>query len=625
MTIYIFLKRESKSEQEYGLLRYKEKVKCIYCRYLCFDNVFSNTLSQLKELGVKEVNIDNFISKNRENILREYVDIIGNLSVLYSNKKDWWATNLASKNRTLSPVLNTLYEFILSVRAIDKCNKDESDLYIIALSWPVIASIKRYTKANSIDTVVVNETASRLDYNFIWRVKKWYFLLKAVLSSFLNLIKIKTINSSLSIKNIEKDKSIYLIKSYTYLTAFDNKGSYYDPFFGDLSSYLEKKINNKCQVITIAQGFIGRYECYKKMIKLDKNIVIPIESFLYFRDILLAGFSLSWYWLARPVSIPKNVPFLGYNVSAILRTLASSSGQHIPFGDYLYFYIARRMAKYFKLKSCFLTYEGNHWEKMFTVGLRSVQPNLNIVGYQHSVVPLAATGMFLSKSEVGVSPQPNRIVTTGTITTDILKKNSYYPEGKIVSGCALRYQYLYSSINMRMRRPLNESCTILVALDGLLETVDLLFYTIEQAKKTPNFKFIIRTHPILPIDSIFYAFGKNRVNLPINIEVSSNRPLKDDIDESDMTLYWGSTVAVESLMAGLPIVHFKKRELLSNDPLFDFCSFKWVVQLDLSISRIVKEISLISDTEYVNRQKIGVEYVKKYFSKESEKNMKSFL
>jgi len=82
---------------------------------------------------------------------------------------------------------------------------------------------------------------------------------------------------------------------------------------------------------------------------------------------------------------------------------------------------------------------------------------------------------------------------------------------------------------------------------------------------------------------------------------------------------------VESLMAGLPIVHFKKRELLSNDPLFDFCSFKWVVQLDLSISRIVKEISLISDTEYVNRQKIGVEYVKKYFSKESEKNMKSFL
>ena len=268
MTIYIFLKRESKSEQEYGLLRYKEKVKCIYCRYLCFDNVFSNTLSQLKELGVKEVNIDNFISKNRENILREYVDIIGNLSVLNSNKKDWWATNLASKNRTLSPVLNTLYEFILSVRAIDKCNKDESDLYIIALSWPVIASIKRYTKANSIDTVVVNETASRLDYNFIWRVKKWYFLLKAVLSSFLNLIKIKTINSSLSIKNIEKDKSIYLIKSYTYLTAFDNKGSYYDPFFGDLSSYLEKKINNKCQVITIAQGFIGRYECYKKMIKL---------------------------------------------------------------------------------------------------------------------------------------------------------------------------------------------------------------------------------------------------------------------------------------------------------------------------------------------------------------------
>ena len=84
MTIYIFLKRESKSEQEYGLLRYKEKVKCIYCRYLCFDNVFSNTLSQLKELGVKEVNIDNFISKNRENILREYVDIIGNLSVLNS-------------------------------------------------------------------------------------------------------------------------------------------------------------------------------------------------------------------------------------------------------------------------------------------------------------------------------------------------------------------------------------------------------------------------------------------------------------------------------------------------------------------------------------------------------------
>ncbi len=91
----------------------------------------------------------------------------------------------------------------------------------------------------------------------------------------------------------------------------------------------------------------------------------------------------------------------------------------------------------FMLRSCLLTYEGNHWEKMFILGLRSVNPDLNIVGYQHSVVPQAAAGVFISKLETDIMPHPDSIITTGKTTSNIIKKYSFFLVVRLIQGVHL--------------------------------------------------------------------------------------------------------------------------------------------------------------------------------------------
>ena len=46
-----------------------------------------------------------------------------------------------------------------------------------------------------------------------------------------------------------------------------------------------------------------------------------------------------------------------------------------------------------------MTYENIAWENMFIMSLKQFSCNTKIIGYQHSVVPQSAAGMFIGKKE----------------------------------------------------------------------------------------------------------------------------------------------------------------------------------------------------------------------------------
>ncbi len=92
-----------------------------------------------------------------------------------------------------------------------------------------------------------------------------------------------------------------------------------------------------------------------------------------------------------------------------------------------------------------------------------------------------------------------------------------------------------------------------------------------------------------------------------------------------MVLYSGTTVCLDALAGGLPVIDVEFDDFLSPDPLFDFSDFKWTAANREELLDAVEEISALSDDEYYKRQEKGLEYVQQYFLPVNEENLAEFI
>ena len=590
--------------------------------YLCLDQGKQKFCDTLKINKLIRAELLQLSDAERENILNGYIDLIGNISTKNQNSREWWASDISSKNRVTSPMQELLNNIVVSVKTIEMCVNESKDLYIFGVHSPIIIFLKEYARSEKIDIQIISRRLRWLNYKKI--IKKYFFLFRVIISSLKNILLTHFVFGR--VNKIDKSRPVILIKSFVFPSAFINKGKYEDPFFGGLEIFLKKHLSENTQIITVSQGFSERYRLYKKMKSVHSQIIFPIEKFLRMKDVFLGGASIFRFWLFGSIKIPKKIFFLKNNLSSTLQEIVDSTGDSIPFGDYLYYYLARRIAKSYKLQTCYMTYEGNHWERMFIIGLREIRPNIEIIGYQHAAIPQSAAGIFISCKEVSLIPHPDRIITTGEKVTEILHKNSCFPKNRIQSGCALRYQYLYSLVQSPIRKISRNTYTILLVL-GDLESLSLLLYAIKEAKLLSDVNFIIRTHPILPLEQFFSICGMDYSDLPNNMSISNIDYVQGDIERCDTVLYWSSSVALEALMMGKSLIYFDRGDVLSFDPMsfIDFNDLKWTVQFDESILSIVDEVTNMKHSEFVVKVNKGREHIMDYFSQENKENMKVFI
>jgi hypothetical protein len=592
--------------------------------YLCLDKKMQNFCDSIKNTKATKVKLPTLSNYEHKNILKDYVNLVGEISFVNSKSKIWWASDISSKNRLLSPLLSTLENINFIINSIKFCRDNSKNLFIIDIDSPISIFLTEYAKKEKIILQKNSEYFLKFSYRYRAMLSKWLHLVRSIASSFLAIFYTRL--SFGSISRIDKSIPIYLIKSHVFPSALISNNAYYDPFFGRLSDYLMNEIPENSQVVTLSQGFSNRYKLYKKMRGLSNSIVVPVESFICINDIFLAGVSIARSWIFSPIRVPNNILFLNYNLSNTVRELVSITGGSIPFSDYLYYYAALRMARRYQIKVCYLTYEGNHWERMFIMGLKEICPTIEVIGYQHSTIPQSAAGVFISEREVSIIPHPDRVITTGIKATQILSENSFFPQEKIQTGCALRYQYLYK-LDYKVTKQIGEKYTLLVALESAIEASKLFLYAIRQAESFNHISFIVRAHPAFPIDDMFDIIGVKFDNLPHNMEVSESIHVVDDIERSDAVLYWGSTVSLEALMMGKPVISFDMGNMLSFDPLslLNFSGLKWIINEYTSMHDIINKILCMDDDKFLSKANIGRKEIEKYFSQRTIDNMQVFL
>jgi hypothetical protein len=210
-------------------------------------------------------------------------------------------------------------------------------------------------------------------------------------------------------------------------------------------------------------------------------------------------------------------------------------------------------------------------------------------------------------------------LTVGEAPKRIIQRYGDSPYGWVNATCGLRFEYLFGRPELERKKRGN----ILIALEGIKEVESMVSFVIQALHSTDKYRVRIRTHPVLR----WKYFQKRGLNIAgkESFQLSETTPLMEDLEWADVVTYWGSTVALEALSLGLPVVHYQNSSLLSLDPLFECGHLKWNVSEGDSFVRVLDQIFAMDDAEFFLQRQMAQDYLKEYFLPINEMNIRYFV
>lgn len=548
----------------------------------------------LRKYNIREAAFDNLVPGEREQFLEEYINLIGMIG-RECNSRYWWGTDMSSKNRSTCRLPFIIHEFLFVVKSISEMT---GDILVVNPSWVILKSLKQFMVGEKIEFSVVGDNAeheepaamkvrnlARVLYvtvRLIWR--RFYFL--------------SVLRKKLSI--LTRDREYYVIKTFLYDHSFDQNGKYRDTFFGIIPDFLKGSKN----VLVLADVLGKTRSLGRAMRRCDSHLILPLEIFLPAADIA----KMARKAISGRISLVGRYSFFGYDVSAIIRDELNRTGDGIAFYQFLHYPAIKRLLEKIRVGTFLLTYENNPWEKMCMMAVRESADPAKIIGYQHSVVPQSSANAFISRYESDIIPIPDRILTVGEMPKRIMERYGFFEPGRIKPACGLRFEYLFKTV----RHPRLREGHIFLALEGLEGAHRLLNYAMKNLMRNPSYEVRFRTHPEMPLHKFRKKLAYSLQDMP-NFRRTENALLKDDLAWADVVLYWGSTVSLEAILTGRPLIRYNMDTVLDYDPLFECDHLKWTVNDNTSLVDTLEKIYSLDDATFDREWSAAKEYISQYF------------
>ncbi len=217
---------------------------------------------------------------------------------------------------------------------------------------------------------------------------------------------------------------------------------------------------------------------------------------------------------------------------------------------YLRFCTGRNIAQGPPHISSFIYIFENHiWEKMFCLAFRRWSGSTCLVGYAHSIVNPMYTCYSVSPFEKDLVPLPDIIAVNGARAQQVLAKSGFSPAKIAVTG-TLRYQHM----DKRKFFPKgHQKKKLLVALSiGVNESVELVHKVVLALGGKEGMCIDIKCHPATPFALISRYFPA----LPTNVRIRED-PVETLLEFADVLLYAESTVCIEALAMGVPVINVR--------------------------------------------------------------------
>jgi hypothetical protein len=380
---------------------------------------------------------------------------------------------------------------------------------------------------------------------------------------------------------------------------YDNcihQGAYHDHFFGDLHQHIKLSGHS----VTFLSSPIGNYKksAHKTNEINEVQLILPL-SIITWTEL----FSLMLRVLVRRLRFPR-ANFDGCDFSKLLSWSARRFDFFFNFDAEIFYLATKKICKKKIIDRLILIYEGNVFERACIQAFRKFSEGI-IIGYSHAVVFPLNLKIRVTNKEKAKRPEPDVLVSTGSGTKKLLVEAGNRDPSSITSGCSLRY------IPHRNDSPSNDrNFTILVALDGVWSTVSVLNWLMQQANLFKGYKVRLRGHPNVPIEMLLTDCICDK---PDNFFIS-NSSLKEDIASCFCVLYRQTSVGLQALMNGAPVIHLAIDAPLVCDPIRDFTAFKWTISSPEELSQALQEIHAIELGQMKDAIRLSRAYAERYFA-----------
>jgi len=520
---------------------------------------------------MKKINIENLTSEPKDKFMQDYIDLIGKLSNKY-NSIYWWATTISSKNPFISELYPNTFNYCqIDAQSPPRQNDVSSAKCFIKNFWgyPLMGIYRKYLAHKYLDKKIKNKVKSQEKY--------------------------------------------YVLRSWFYDKSISPDMEYKDSYFGRLPQYLAHRHKN---LIVIA-GILGNSsDLIKKMAKCEDILIIPQEYFISYRDYILIPIKT---FLNR-IKIDTRCMLGGVDVTDLIKEELKRNYRIFKIqSNIIYYYYIKRLIEQINIDTFVFTFENHSWERMCALAFKKYSPKTKTIGYQHASISKSYLNFFPSEFEKEIMPLPDKIISLGKETKKIMEKYGSYPEDRIRAGCALRFEYLHNSkkFDRKKRNFIFVPLTI-----SKYESTKLINFIHNSLSADKEYKVILRSHPATPFSVIEKELG---FKLTENFQVSTNVSMLDDFEGSDIVLYTGTTVCMEALMMGLPVIHIDLGEPISVDPLFECNYLKWSVKHPDELIPTIDEIYNLDEVEFKHQQKSARKYVENYFLPVTNERMEEYI
>ena len=360
-----------------------------------------------------------------------------------------------------------------------------------------------------------------------------------------------------------------------------------DSFFGRLPEVL---VNEDHSVVIFGDLLDGIPAGQPETQADSLTPVLTMASLLTYRDIISAGVYGSLSRIKIGESLKSEPPYMASLVGKDIHFNRDS----VVFGLLLESSL-RRLTEAYQPTQIIHMCENNPWERACARVSNSVSPEPEVVGYMHCAVIIAHTKIIMTELESSVRPRPHKLICTGAQARDIMVRFGGHPPKEVVAGSALRHEYLAS---VRPRTSLNHPVrNILVVLEGLPSMSHLVRFVYDALDGQDKYRTVIRPHPAYSLDLILEDAGLAVPDFQ-TIKFSENPHIMEDFESADVVVYKGSTAAMEAGYMGIPLVHFKHQNLLTDDPLFQVTDLKRVAANPEELIPAIEGFSRLDDQEF---------------------------
>lgn len=487
------------------------------------------------------ISISEDLQKTARQYRDDYIDYIGKIFVTHESPI-WFLTSLSEKNPFISDFfLNFCY---LTV-CLNYIHESERDLIIVGENRAVLHALKENLNEDPDTRMMIYDSPlhsgiENIRYSCAKIKNKLVFLCRYMARVF--LAKVFSIVKRHS-REIKMSDQLIITHTFTDYRSFPEMGVYKESYLGNLCDDIAKKTTGLVYLSDVLPTLWYPKALYPLF--FVKNRIYLKEEFLSLTDI----FNAMLYVRTNYPEIHEKIPFGGLNVLSILQEdLSQDRATARVEQSYLNYFISKRISRRFVVKSFLFSFENHVWERAFCDGFKKMG-DTKLIAYAIVFINRMYTCYSVSRVEKAVVPHPDIIIVSGSQGKDMLAESGFDAD-KIIIGGAVRYPNLRAD-EKKIRHVSKK--TVLLALSAEINaSLELVFKSVHAFSRSGELNIIIKCHPIVPYNKIAPFLPK----LPGHFSIS-DEPIGILLSRSDLVLYTESTVCVEAVAQGIPIMHVR--------------------------------------------------------------------